>query len=195
VALRHTVEELQRTHGDLAAANARLEELSRRDDLTGIANRRRLQQALAEEWSHTRQSIAFLLLDLDYFKKLNDTHGHLAGDLALQSVAGFVAETARPHGGLAARYGGEELAVLLPGLGLDRALQVAEQLRAGIEALAIPNEESPLGHLTASVGAAAMLPGLGQTPEGLIEAADLALYQAKDEGRNRVCGGREELAS
>jgi diguanylate cyclase (GGDEF)-like protein len=195
VALRHTVEELQRTHGDLAAANARLEELSRRDDLTGIANRRRLQQALAEEWSHTRQSIAFLLLDLDYFKKLNDTHGHLAGDLALQSVAGFVAETARPHGGLAARYGGEELAVLLPGLGLDRALQVAEQLRAGIEALTILNEESPLGRLTASVGAAAMLPGLGQTPEGLIEAADLALYQAKDEGRNRVCGGREELAS
>jgi diguanylate cyclase (GGDEF)-like protein len=194
-ALRHTVEELQRAHTNLASANARLEELSRRDELTGIANRRRLQQALAEEWSHTRQSIAFLLLDLDYFKRLNDTHGHLAGDLALQSAAGYVAEAARPHGGLAARYGGEELAVLLPGLGLDRALQVAEQLRAGIEALAIPNRDAPLGHLTASVGVAAMLPGVGQTPEGLIEAADLALYQAKDGGRNRVCAGREELAS
>jgi diguanylate cyclase (GGDEF)-like protein len=195
VALRSTVEELRRAHADLAAANARLEELSLRDELTGIANRRRLQQALAEEWSHTRQSIAFLLLDLDYFKRLNDTQGHLAGDLCLQSVAGFVAEEVRPHGGLAARYGGEELAVLLPGLGLDRALQVAERLRAGIEALAIPNAGAPLGHLTASVGAAAMLPDVGATPDGLIEAADLALYQAKAEGRNRVCAGREELAS
>ncbi|MFL6232354.1 MAG: diguanylate cyclase domain-containing protein [Thermoanaerobaculia bacterium] len=195
VALRSTVEELQRAHADLAAANARLEELSLRDELTGIANRRRLQQALAEEWSHTRQSIAFLLLDLDYFKRLNDSHGHLTGDLCLQSVAAFVAEAVRPHGGLAARYGGEEIAVLLPGLGLDRALQVAERLRAGIEALAIPNAGAPLGHLTASVGAAAMLPTLGATPEGLIEAADLALYQAKAEGRNRVCAGRESMAS
>lgn len=195
VALRNTVEELRRAHTDLGAANARLEELSLRDELTGIANRRRLQQALAEEWSHTRQSIAFLLLDLDYFKRLNDSHGHLAGDLCLQSVAAFVAETARPYGGLAARYGGEELAVLLPGLGLDRALQVAERLRAGIEALAIPNAGAPLGHLTASVGAAAMLPDADQTPEGLIETADLALYQAKAEGRNRACAGRESLAS
>ncbi len=195
VELRNTVEKLQRAHSDLAAANARLEELSLRDELTGIANRRRLQQALAEEWSHTRQSIAFLLLDLDFFKRLNDTQGHLAGDLCLQSVAGFVAEAVRPYGGLAARYGGEELAVLLPGLGLDRALQVAESLRAGIEALAIPNAGAPLGHLTASVGAAAMLPTTGATPEGLIEAADLALYQAKEEGRNRVCAGREKLAS
>lgn len=195
VELRNTVEELQRAHSDLAAANARLEELSLRDELTGIANRRRLQQALAEEWSHTRQSIAFLLLDLDYFKRLNDTQGHLAGDLCLQSVAGFVAEAVRPYGGLAARYGGEEIAVLLPGLGLDRALQVAEHLRAGIEALAIPNAGAPLGHLTASVGAAAMLPTTGAMPEGLIEAADLALYQAKEEGRNRVCAGREEMAS
>ncbi len=195
VELRHTVEELRRAHSDLAAANARLEELSLRDELTGIANRRRLQQALAEEWSHTRQSIAFLLLDLDFFKRLNDSHGHLAGDLCLQTVAGFVAEAVRPHGGLAARYGGEEIAVLLPGLGLDRALQVAERLRAGIEALAIPNAGAPLGRLTASVGAAAILPAADQTPGGLIEAADLALYQAKEEGRNRVCAGREELAS
>ena len=79
--------------------------------------------------------------------------------------------------------------MLLPGLSLDRALQIAEQLRAGIEVLAIPNQDAPLGLLTASVGVAAMLPGLDQTPEGLIEAADLALYQAKNEGRNRVCAG------
>ncbi|HTG34644.1 MAG TPA: diguanylate cyclase [Thermoanaerobaculia bacterium] len=187
--LRSTVEELRRAHDDLGAANARLEELSLRDELTGIANRRRLQQALAEEWGHTRQSIAFVLLDLDFFKRLNDTHGHLAGDLCLQSVAGLLAAAARRNGGLAARYGGEELAVLLPGLSLAGALKVAEQLREGIEALAIPNEAAPLKRVTASFGAVAMLPSLGQTAEGLIEAADQALYRAKAEGKNRVCAG------
>jgi diguanylate cyclase (GGDEF)-like protein len=190
VELRSSVEELRRAHADLAAANGRLEELSLRDELTGIANRRRLQQALAEEWGHTRQSISFLLLDLDFFKRLNDSHGHLAGDLALQAVAGFLAEAARQHGGLAARYGGEEFAVLLPGLSLDAGLQVGEWLRAGIEALAIPNDGA---NLTASVGAAVMLPGLDQTPEALIEAADLALYRAKAEGRNRVRAEGEPL--
>jgi diguanylate cyclase (GGDEF)-like protein len=189
VELRSTVEELRRAHDDLGAANARLEELSLRDELTGIANRRRLQQALAEEWSHTRQSIAFVLLDLDFFKLLNDTHGHLAGDLCLQSVASLLAAAARRDGGLAARYGGEEFAVLLPGLGLAGALKVAEQLREGIEALAIPNEAAPLKRITASFGVIAILPSFGQAPEGMIEAADQALYRAKAEGKNRVCAG------
>ncbi len=189
VELRSTVEELRRAHADLGAANARLEELSLRDELTGIANRRRLQQALAEEWSHTRQSIAFVLLDLDFFKLLNDTQGHLAGDLCLQSVASLLAAVARRDGGLAARYGGEEFAVLLPGIGLAGALKVAEQLREGIEALAIPNEAAPLKRITASFGVVALTPAPGQVHEDLIEAADLALYRAKAEGKNRVCAG------
>ncbi len=189
VELRSTVEELRRAHTDLAAANSRLEELSLRDELTGIANRRRLQQALMEEWSHTRQSIAFILLDLDSFKLLNDTRGHLAGDLALQAVASLLAAAAQRAGGLAARYGGEEFAVLLPGLTLAGAQRVAEQLRAGIEALAIPNEVAPLKRITASFGVVALSPAPGQTPEGLVEAADLALYRAKAEGKNRVCAG------
>jgi diguanylate cyclase (GGDEF)-like protein len=189
VALRSTVEELQRAHTDLATANSRLEELSLRDELTGIANRRRLQQALAEEWSHTRQSIAFILLDLDSFKLLNDSRGHLAGDLCLQAVAALLAPAAHLAGGLAARYGGEEFAVLLPGVRLSGASQVAEQLRAGIEALAIPNEAAPLKRITASFGVVALDPTPGQTPEGLIEAADQALYRAKAEGKNRVCAG------
>jgi diguanylate cyclase (GGDEF)-like protein len=189
VELRSTVEELRRAHTDLAAANGRLEELSLGDELTGIANRRRLQQALAEEWSHTRQSIAFILLDLDFFKLLNDTHGHLAGDHCLQAVAALLAPAARRAGGLAARYGGEEFAVLLPGVNLAGARQVAEQIRAGIEALAIPNEAAPLKRITASFGVVALDPSTDQTPEGLFEAADQALYRAKAEGKNRVSVG------
>ncbi|MFL6196783.1 MAG: diguanylate cyclase domain-containing protein, partial [Thermoanaerobaculia bacterium] len=181
--LRRTVDELQRAHGDLAAANSRLEEQSLRDELTGIANRRRLTSALEEEWSHTRQAIAFVLLDLDFFKRLNDTRGHLAGDLCLQTVAHYLAEAVRRHGGLAARFGGEEFAVLLPGFRQKAALQVAEQLRAGIESLAIPHPATPMGRVTASFGVATLIPGHGRGPAELIENADLALYRAKSEGK------------
>ena len=189
VELRNKVEELGRAHSDLAAANARLEEISQRDELTGIANRRRLQQALDAEWGHTRQSIAFILIDLDFFKLLNDTQGHLAGDLCLQAVAGLVDQEARRQGGLAARYGGEELAVLLPGVALPAALEIAERLRQGIEDLALPHPSAPLGKLTASLGVAAVDPAQGGSAEELIEAADMALYRAKAEGKNRVAGG------
>jgi diguanylate cyclase (GGDEF)-like protein len=187
VELRRTVQELRRAHADLAAANGRLEELSLRDELTGIANRRRLQLALDEEWQRSWGSIAFILVDLDEFKRLNDTRGHLAGDLGLQAVAAFLEAAARRHGTLAARYGGEELAILLPGATLAAAADVAEELRRGIEGLAIPNPAAALGHLTASFGVAALAPAAGERPAELIAAADRALYRAKSEGRNRVC--------
>jgi diguanylate cyclase (GGDEF)-like protein len=189
VELRSTVEELRQAHGELEAANARLADLSLRDDLTGIANRRRLQQVLAEEWSRARRHrrpVGFLLLDLDFFKRLNDTRGHLVGDICLQVVARYLDGAVRRTGDLAARYGGEEFAVLLPDTDLDGALELAEELREGIEALAIPNEAAPLGQVTASIGAAAVVPEPGEDPEVLIEMADSALYRAKTEGRNRV---------
>ncbi len=189
VELRSTVEELRQAHGELEAANARLADLSLRDDLTGIANRRRLQQVLAEEWSRARRHrrpVGFLLLDLDFFKRLNDTRGHLVGDICLQVVARYLDGAVRRTGDLVARYGGEELAVLLPDTDLDGALELAEELREGIEALAIPNEAAPLGQVTVSIGAAAVVPESGEDPEVLIEIADSALYRAKTEGRNRV---------
>ncbi|HEV2846995.1 MAG TPA: diguanylate cyclase, partial [Thermoanaerobaculia bacterium] len=190
--LRRTVEELSRAHTELAAANVRLEELSLQDALTGIANRRRLQQMLEDEWSRARRHtlpVAFILLDLDYFKLLNDTRGHGEGDLCLQTVARFLAGTIERTGDLAARYGGEEFAILLPETGLAGALIVAEQLREGIESLAFPHLTSPHGRVTASFGVAAVSPAPGQSPDVLIEAADLALYRAKTEGRNRVRAG------
>src|SRR6185295_4328241 len=192
VELRHTVEELRHAHTELAAANARLEELSLQDELTGIANRRRLQQVLEDEWSRARrhgQPIAFVLLDLDFFKLLNDSRGHREGDVCLQAIASFLAGSVRRTGDLVARYGGEELAVLLPQTDLAGATQLAEQLREGVEALEIPHDAAPQGRITASFGVAAMIPAPNQPPEVLIEAADLALYRAKTEGRNRVCAG------
>lgn len=189
VELRRTVEELRQAHDKLESANARLADLSLRDDLTGIANRRRLQQVLAEEWSRARRhqrSVAFILLDLDHFKLLNDTRGHLAGDLCLQAIAHYLEGAVRRTGDLAARYGGEELAVLLPDTDLDGALDLAEELREGIETLAIPHPSAPLSRVTASFGVAATVPAPGDEPESLIELADAALYRAKTEGRNRV---------
>jgi diguanylate cyclase (GGDEF)-like protein len=193
--LRHTVEELSRAHAELEVANERLEELSLRDDLTGIANRRRLQQMLTEEWNRARRyerPLAFILLDLDHFKLLNDTRGHREGDVCLQKVAHYLAEALRRTSDLVARYGGEELAVLLPGTDLAGALKIAEQLRQGIEALALPHEAAPTGHVTASFGVASLVPAPGQGPDVLVEAADSALYRAKTAGRNRVLAGGAE---
>jgi diguanylate cyclase (GGDEF)-like protein len=200
VELRRTVDDLRHAHAGLAAANSRLEELSLRDELTGIANRRHLRKALDEEWERARslgEPVAFALLDLDHFKLLNDTRGHREGDLCLQAVAHFLAESELRTGGFVARYGGEEFAVLLPHADLGSALQTAEHLREGLEKLALPHDAAPLGRVTASFGVAAMIPTPDQRPEMLIEAADLALYRAKTEGRNRVrAGGNEaQLAS
>ncbi len=194
--LRQAVADLEQTQDDLESANVRLEELSLQDELTGIANRRRLQMLLDAEWHRARrqhQPIAFILLDLDHFKRLNDTRGHLEGDFCLQSVAAFLAQAVQRTGDLVARYGGEEFAVLLPTTDLAGALKVAERLREGLETLALPHDAVPEGHVTASFGVAALTPLLGQDPEVLIEAADLALYRAKSDGRNLVrAGGPEE---
>jgi diguanylate cyclase (GGDEF)-like protein len=191
--LRRTLDELQRAHDELEVANERLEELSLMDALTGVANRRRLQLALEDEWVRSRRSrspLAFALLDLDHFKQLNDTRGHREGDRCLQMVARFLSGSLGRHSDLVARYGGEEFAILLPETDLDGALIVAEQLRQGIEGLPI--------RVTASIGVASLIPVSGQRLEDVIEAADRALYRAKTDGRNRVCaaaGGPRQVGS
>ncbi len=181
--------ELRRTVAELEVANLRLEELSLSDELTGIANRRLLQQRLDEEWSRARRHqlpIALAMLDLDAFKLLNDTRGHLEGDQALQTVAAYLADAVQRRGDVVARYGGEEFAILLPTTDLAGVRSVAESLRGGIEALAIPHPHAPGGRLTASLGYASCVPSAEQRVETLIAAADEALYRAKAAGRNRV---------
>lgn len=199
--LRRTVDELQRTQSDLQSANARLEELSQLDELTGVANRRRLRTVLETEWGRAarhERPISFVMLDLDQFKLLNDTRGHHEGDRCLVRVAQFLDGAVRRRTDLLVRYGGEEFALLLPDTDLVGALDVAEKLREGIEDLAIPHDAVPLGRITASFGVATLVPLVGQRPEILIEAADRALYRAKAEGRNRVLAegeGTEPLAT
>src|SRR6185436_20114848 len=194
--LRQMLEELQRAHADLETAHARLHELSLQDELTGLANRRHLQQVLDEEWRRAyrhRLPVGLILLDLDRFKQLNDTRGHGEGDLCLRRLGHYLADAVRRPGDLAARWGGEETAVLLPGTDMDGALDVAENLREGIEALAIPHPAASAGRVTASFGVTSLIPGPGQPVSDLLEAADLALYRAKAEGRNRVCAGEDTL--
>lgn len=190
--LERAVAELRRTQGDLEQANHALKDLSLQDELTGIANRRRLQAALESEWRSARrrdQPLSFILLDLDHFKLLNDTRGHREGDDCLRTVARFLDRAVRadgPEGALVVRYGGEEFAVLLPDTGLPAALRIAEGLRAGLEALDLPHEASPEGRITASLGIATTVPSPGERIETLVENADLALYRAKTDGRNLI---------
>lgn len=189
VELRSTVSQLRSTQEDLEHANARLEEISQQDELTGVANRRRLAPVLASEWNRairTKRPISFILLDLDHFKQLNDSRGHLEGDRCLRQVADYLDSAIRRSGDLLVRYGGEEFAVLLPDTDLAGAIHLADELRRGIESLAIVYGDGSTGRVTASLGVAALLAEAGEGPEVLIEAADVALYRAKNDGRNRV---------
>ncbi|MFL6244753.1 MAG: diguanylate cyclase domain-containing protein, partial [Thermoanaerobaculia bacterium] len=173
---------------ELREANAHLERLALLDELTGIANRRYFQRALVEDWRgahEQRQPLALVLLDLDYFKRINDEHGHPAGDAALVQVGRYLARELRRSGDLAtrsndlvARIGGEEFAVLLTDTTEDEAARIAEKLRAGVELLSLG--------VTTSCGAAAMTPITNDGWGELLSAADRALYAAKNAGRNCV---------
>jgi diguanylate cyclase (GGDEF)-like protein/PAS domain S-box-containing protein len=172
----------------------KLEAWAMTDGLTGIANRRAFDGALEREWKLTLRhgtQISLLLLDIDHFKPFNDQYGHQVGDNCLRAVAQAVARAVRSTD-VVARYGGEELAVILPQVDVDGARDTAEKVRAAIEGLWISHGGNPGGWVTVSIGAATALARVGGTmrmPEGLLQAADHALYRAKRGGRNRVEGG------
>lgn len=170
----------------------RLEQEAVTDALTGLANRRAFDNALTREWSRAARhdtELSLILLDLDGFKAFNDRYGHAAGDDALRRVAAAIQGVVRRPGDLAVRYGGEELAVILPRTPAAGAARVARTLRTAIETLGVPHLGSAKGVLTASLGVATAAGPVGRTiamPDGLLVGADGALYRAKNNGRNRV---------
>jgi len=182
---------------DLEKAFRLVENLASLDGLTEIANRRRLDHVLEHEWRlavRTGTDISLLLIDVDHFKPYNDLYGHLAGDDCLRRLAKVVMEMVSRPSDLVARYGGEEFAVVLPNTPEDGARQVAGRIRAAIHALAMPHEGNSHGVVTVSIGCATQNPHAGSRLDGLIDAADHALYRAKHAGRNAVeCAGQEIL--
>ena len=182
--------QLEDTNRQLAIANERLRGLSYVDGLTGVANRRRFDEALEEACANASQQgvpLSLVLLDLDHFKSLNDSQGHQHGDEALRTVAALLAERTASRGGLAARFGGEEFAWLLPGVPLDAAKAEAETLRLKVRDAAIRHDAADSGIVTASLGVSAASGGTKPlTPDAIVAAADAALYRAKSGGRDRV---------
>lgn len=169
---------------------------SRTDALTGLANRRLLEESLGGEWNRCRRAdlpLSCVLLDIDYFKAYNDHFGHDGGDECLKQVAAILADQIRRAGDLVARYGGEEFMVLLPNTDLDGGCKVAEQLHSAVLQAQISHPVSSAATVVSiSLGVASLVPAGGIQPEQLFKAADLALYEAKRQGRNRVVRANQE---
>jgi diguanylate cyclase (GGDEF)-like protein/PAS domain S-box-containing protein len=174
---------------DLEKAFRLVESLASLDGLTEIANRRRLDQVLEQQWRlaiRTRCDISLLLIDVDHFKSYNDIHGHLRGDDCLRQIAKVILGLVSRPADLVARYGGEEFAVVLPNTPQTGARQIAERIRSAAQALGTLHEGNPQGVVTVSIGCATQTPDVDSKLEGLIDAADSALYRAKRAGRNTV---------
>ncbi len=191
-------ERLQRQ--DLSLRNIELDELARRDPLTGLANRRAYDSWLTTAWAQEasgdkpasdkagRGRLGLIVIDVDRFKAFNDFYGHAAGDSCLKKIALCLREQLRGTTDLVARLGGEEFAVLLPALSEANCADVAERMRLAVQRLELPHPGlGPHGLVTVSAGVASTLITASQSPAALFEAADSALYEAKISGRNRVC--------
>lgn len=181
----------EQQHGHLEQLRNRLRRQSMVDSLTGIQNRRFLDRWLDDAWQQGdqhRQSLGMLVIDIDCFKAYNDHYGHMAGDQCLIDVARIAAQIAQSCNGHAVRFGGEEFVVVLPSSTLDHALEAGRALCEAVANAHIPHtvsEVTPV--ITVSVGVASMKPGAEGGPQALLAHADAALYEAKAQGRNRVC--------
>ena len=181
--------ELSQLRLTLETANQRLRRLVTIDALTGVANRRHFDRELERELRRSRRDglpLSLIFLDLDEFKKFNDTYGHARGDEILRNVARTLNETFRRAGDFVARYGGEEFAVVLPGLDARRAALYAERLRRRIWQEAIAFEAVTNKRVTISAGVSTITPPMVATADELLRAADQALYRAKCLGRNQI---------
>jgi diguanylate cyclase (GGDEF)-like protein len=179
-----------RTHLSLRHHAEQVHRLSLTDALTGVANRRAFDEAVEREWRRGQRSgraLSLIVADLDSFKVYNERHGHLAGDDCLRTVAKAMAGCVGRPADMVARYGGEEFAVVLPDTELEAAAAIGERMAAEVVRLAVPHGGSLVAPvLTLSIGVACCVPTARMEPERLIVAAESALFQAKDQGRNQV---------
>jgi diguanylate cyclase (GGDEF)-like protein len=186
------LEEKEQLKKSLLASETRYRVLAHVDELTGLPNRRAFNFHLDNAWAEATsggKQIALVILDADLFKQYNDQVGHLGGDACLCSIGGVLAATVTAAEGIAARIGGEEFAVILPGASESTAKQVAEKIRKCVVDLALPHPSSACGVQTVSLGVAVRVPLHGQDPIDLMKLADQALYSAKLAGRNQVACG------
>lgn len=180
---------LRNSERELKAINQELQRLVNLDSLTQVANRRCLDQYLKQEWTRAlreQQPLSLIIFDVDYFKRFNDTYGHLAGDDCLRTIVASVQQTVRRPADLVARYGGEEFAVILPNTDGEGSLHVAQTIQTSVHELGLKHASSPLGIVTVSLGVATTVPSQEKTPETLVELSDKALYLAKQQGRNCI---------
>jgi two-component system, chemotaxis family, response regulator WspR len=182
--------ELQERSAQLEIANAALEELAAIDPMTGLFNRRRFDVFLQQEWQRSNRSrlpLSLLMIDIDYFKQFNDLYGHPAGDECIRQVVSVIRSAAKRVTDLGCRYGGEEFAIILAETPAAGALSVAEFIRKQVELLAIPHDLHPGKVVTVSTGIATKDGDRYPKMTDLIDACDKALYEAKNDGRNRTC--------
>tara|TARA_R110001599_G_scaffold64023_3_gene179076 strand:+ start:706808 stop:707749 length:942 start_codon:yes stop_codon:yes gene_type:complete len=186
------ISERKKTEARLADMQTELEALSFKDGLTGIANRRMLDTILEQEWNHARRSsqpLAIIMLDIDYFKQYNDHYGHIQGDECLKRVAQALSGAGTRPRDFFARFGGEEFMLILPATDEQSAINVANRCRDLIFKEQIPHAKSAVSQLlTISMGVSAIIPGNQHVLLTFIEEADKRLYQAKEQGRNRIVG-------
>ena len=175
----------------LAIANQELERLVRLDSLTKVANRHHFNEYLLQEWqrlAREKQILSLILIDVDYFKPYNDCYGHLQGDCCLQKVAQAISNVIKRPADLVARYGGEEFTVILPNTNLEGAMIVANKIHGSIRNLQIPHQKSQVSeYVSVSIGVSSYIPEYQLSPDILINITDEALYQAKRQGRDRIC--------
>lgn len=180
---------IEELHKEAEEAKKELQRLATIDGLTQVANRRRFDEYLDQQWQQLveeKAPLSLILCDIDYFKRYNDTYGHQAGDDCLQKVASVLDETVQRREDLVARYGGEEFAVVLPHTPCSGAITVANAIREQVKSLHISHRGSPLSNwVTLSLGVASIIPTQSEKPASLIAAADSVLYLAKEQGRDR----------
>ena len=194
---RNKERKLQQEKDNVKKIASQFKQLTYIDGLTGIYNRRMLDETLSSEWKRAKRNrtpLSFVMIDIDLFKGYNDGYGHLAGDRCLIKIAKAIKDSLFRPSDCAARYGGEEFGVILPDTKINGALMIANRIRINVQNLRIPYNCSPiLKWVTISLGVAHIVPNDDLHPNDLIRAADTALYKAKNSGRNKVAAFEKNI--